>query len=192
MTPQTLDSYGAATGTNVRPRGLFDPDTDPLWQQRVAGQLMGDDYWAAVAREAGFEGWRELFRADRGRGARRAVRPDAPWRSCVTPEPLAVVSVCSATTPTRSTGRTGSGLDRSSPVSMPSSTRPTSVSASLSRDAFLAAATALGLEPSEIVFLDDLPASVEAARAVGMTAIHVDPLCRAPAFELARHELGLG
>ena len=59
-------------------------------------------------------------------------------------------------------------------------------------DAFLAAATALGLEPSEIVFLDDLPASVEAARAVGMTGIHVDPLCRAPAFELARHELGLG
>ncbi|GAB3832664.1 HAD family hydrolase [Kribbella italica] len=37
---------------------------------------------------------------------------------------------------------------------------------------FLLAAERVGLEPAECVFVDDLEANVEAARALGMTAIH--------------------
>lgn len=38
---------------------------------------------------------------------------------------------------------------------------------------YLLAAERLGLEPAEILFLDDFPAMVDAARGVGMQAIHV-------------------
>ena len=57
--------------------------------------------------------------------------------------------------------------------------------------AYLAAAEALGTPPDRIVFLDDTPECVEGARAVGMTAIRVDPYDRVPAFALARSLLAL-
>jgi FMN phosphatase YigB (HAD superfamily) len=41
------------------------------------------------------------------------------------------------------------------------------------------------------VFLDDTPECVDGARAVGMTAIRVDPLHRTPAFAEARRLLDL-
>jgi putative hydrolase of the HAD superfamily len=57
--------------------------------------------------------------------------------------------------------------------------------------AYLAAAEALGTPPDRIVFLDDTPECVDGARAVGMTAIHVDPYDRTPAFALTRALLAL-
>jgi putative hydrolase of the HAD superfamily len=57
--------------------------------------------------------------------------------------------------------------------------------------AYLTAAEALGTPPDRVVFLDDTPECVDGARAVGMTAIRVDPYDRAPAFALARSLLGL-
>ena len=56
----------------------------------------------------------------------------------------------------------------------------------------LAAAAALEVRPAEVVFLDDTPECVDGARAVGMTAILVDPLDRRTAFTEARRLLGLG
>ena len=44
-----LDAYEAATGIVVPERGPYDPDNDPLWQQRVAGEIGYYDYWDVVA-----------------------------------------------------------------------------------------------------------------------------------------------
>ncbi len=44
--------------------------------------------------------------------------------------------------------------------------------------------------PDEVVFLDDTPACVEGAHAVGMISILVDPRDRRPAFDEARRLLG--
>lgn len=57
--------------------------------------------------------------------------------------------------------------------------------------AYLAAAEALAVPVDRIVFLDDTPECVEGARAVGMTALLVDPADRTPAFTQARHLLAL-
>ena len=48
-----LDAYEAATGTIIPERGPYDPDNDPLWQQRVKGEIGFYDYWDIVARRAG-------------------------------------------------------------------------------------------------------------------------------------------
>ncbi len=56
---------------------------------------------------------------------------------------------------------------------------------------YLAAAKAMGVDPSVVVFLDDTPECVEGARAVGMFGIHVDPMDVRPAVELASELLGL-
>ena len=57
--------------------------------------------------------------------------------------------------------------------------------------AYLAAADALAVPPERIVFLDDTPACVDGADAVGMVGIAVDPFDRQPAFDQARELLGL-
>ena len=75
---------------------------------------------------------------------------------------------------------------RSSPTSTPSSTPPTSASASPTRGRTCAPPAALGVPPDEVVFLDDTPECVDGATRVGMAAILVDPLDKTPAFDQAR------
>jgi putative hydrolase of the HAD superfamily len=58
-------------------------------------------------------------------------------------------------------------------------------------DAYLRAAEALGVEPHEVVFLDDTPECVDGGRDVGMYAIQVDPADRKLAFDQARAALGV-
>ena len=53
------------------------------------------------------------------------------------------------------------------------------------------AAEGLGLDPGQIVFLDDTPACIEGAEAVGMVGVLVNPVVRAPAFARTRELLGL-
>ena len=57
--------------------------------------------------------------------------------------------------------------------------------------AYRAAAEELGRPPEQVVFLDDLAANVIGARAVGMTAFHVDIAAPDAAFDAARAALGL-
>jgi HAD superfamily hydrolase (TIGR01509 family) len=57
--------------------------------------------------------------------------------------------------------------------------------------AYVTAADELGVEPDEVVFLDDTVDCVAGARAVGMVGIVVDPHDRRPAFHEARVALGL-
>jgi putative hydrolase of the HAD superfamily len=57
--------------------------------------------------------------------------------------------------------------------------------------AFAAGADALGLPPSDIVFIDDMPWNVSAAAEFGLRAIHVSYDEPVPAIEQARDLLGL-
>ena len=57
--------------------------------------------------------------------------------------------------------------------------------------AYAMAAEALGLPPSAIVFVDDMPWNVEAAREAGMIGLLLDLADPAEVFERARKELGL-
>jgi hypothetical protein len=57
--------------------------------------------------------------------------------------------------------------------------------------AYLGAAEELGVEPERIVFLDDMPMCIDGARAVGMTAVLVDPTRREVAFDRVRELAGI-
>lgn len=49
----------------------------------------------------------------------------------------------------------------------------------------------LGVRPEECVFIDDQPANLAGARAVGMRTVHLDPVDPEPGFAEARQALGL-
>lgn len=57
--------------------------------------------------------------------------------------------------------------------------------------AYALGAQALGLPPREIVFVDDMPWNVRAARRAGMVAVELDYADPAAAFDAARAHLGL-
>jgi putative hydrolase of the HAD superfamily len=58
--------------------------------------------------------------------------------------------------------------------------------------AFRGGAEALGLPPGQIVFLDDMPWNVEAARGAGLVAVRVPWDDPSPAIDSARELLRLG
>ena len=174
-----LDAFEAATGTSIPERGPYDPDNDPLWQQRVAGEIGFYDYWDTVASGPGSTtGGRCTARSpsavpDEPRGAR------SQSRSCRAAKRAGSASVSSRTTPTRSTVPSSS---RARPEFRDLDAFVDSTDVGVRKPApepYLAAAKALGVDPSVVVFLDDTPECVEGARAVGMFGIHVDPLGRA-------------
>jgi putative hydrolase of the HAD superfamily len=57
--------------------------------------------------------------------------------------------------------------------------------------AFAAGAEALDLPPEQIVYLDDMPWNVDAARAAGLQAVAVSYADSTPAVDEARTRLGL-
>jgi putative hydrolase of the HAD superfamily len=185
-----LDAYEAATGRTVPGRGPRDPDRDPRWQRRLAGELSTEQYWDEVAKAAGLGGWRDLFRDVSG------VAADEMF------DQRAVALMRDAR---RAGKRVGVLSNDAYSINGPEffATRPefadldafvdsTDIGARKpAPEAYLAATAALAVQPARVVFLDDTPECVEGARAVGMTAIQVDPLDRAPAFDEARRLLGL-
>jgi putative hydrolase of the HAD superfamily len=185
-----LDAFEEVSGLKVPGRGPFDPDNDPLWQRRLAGELTPEAYWDEVARGAGLDGWRALFRAV----------------SAVVPDEMFDGGALALMRDARSAGKrvgvlsndaysvNGPEFFRSRPefAGLDAFVDSTDIGARKpAAEAYLAAATALAVDPSRVVFLDDTPACVDGARAVGMAGIHVDPLNRTPAFDQARRLLGL-
>jgi putative hydrolase of the HAD superfamily len=175
-----LDAYDAATGTTSPSRDGFDPEATPA----------PDEYWDRVAKARGMEGFLELFRA------LVATVPDHMF------DPAAVALMDD----TRAAGRplgvlsndaytfVGPAFFAGRPEFADLDAFVDSTEIGVRKpapEAYLAAAGALATPPDRIVFLDDTPACVEGARAVGMTALLVDPSDRAPAFAEARRLLGL-
>lgn len=175
-----LDAYDAATGTTSPSPDGFDPEHT----------LAPDDYWDRVAKARGMEGFLKLFRA------LIATVPDHLF------DPAAVALMDDARAAGRPVGvlsndaytfvgpeffagrREFAGLDAFVDSTDVGVRKP-------APEAYLTAAAALGTPPDRIVFLDDTPACVDGALAVGMTALLVDPRDRAPAFAQARQLLGL-
>jgi len=185
-----LDAYEAATGVVIPERGPYDPENDPLWQRRLAGEMGYYDYWDVVAQRAGFSDWRTLYREV------SSLVPD----SLVVPEAVALMRKAK-----QAGKRVGVLSNDAYSINGPEffENRPEfrdldafvdSTEVGVRKPApepYLAAAKALGVDATAVVFLDDTPECVEGARAVGMFGIHVDPVQPAPAFELAAEVLEL-
>jgi putative hydrolase of the HAD superfamily len=185
-----LDAYEAATGRTVPGRGPYDPENDPHWQRRLAGELSGEGYWGEVARAAGLGGWRELFREVFDVVADEMFDQDAVALMREARRAGKRVGVLS----NDAYSINGPEFFRSRPefAHLDAFVDSTDVGARKpAAEAYLAAAAALDVEPARVVFLDDTPECVDGARAVGMTAIRVDPLHRTPAFAEARRLLDL-
>ena len=185
---EAVDAYEAVTGTVLagRPPVPHDPSADPPPDKGSAA----DRYWDDVARRNGFDGGRELFLTlsqtvpdamfDR---AALALMEDAR----LTGHPVGILS-------NDAYGFMGREFFDGRPefAQVDAFIDSTDVGARKPDPVtYLAAASALGVEPRRIVFLDDTPLCVEGARAVGMVGVDVDPFDTAPAFDQAREALGL-
>ena len=58
-------------------------------------------------------------------------------------------------------------------------------------EAYLLMVKRMGMEPSDIVFIDDQPVNIEGARSIGMVCVHLDPTNPEAGFLEARGLLGL-
>lgn len=176
-----VEAYEAATGRPSPGRDGFGPPEDAP---------SPDEYWDRVAKARGMDGFLTLFRG------MAEVVPDQMFDSA------AVALMDDA----RAAGHPVGVLTNDAYAFIGRdffTTRPEFADLDAFVDAselgvrkpdpaaYLAAAEALGTTPDRIVFLDDTPECVDGARAVGMTAIHVDPYDRTPAFALARALLAL-
>ena len=178
-----VEAYEAAagiTGTTPSGRDGFDPD----------GTLTPDEYWDRVAKARGMDGFIALFRA------LVDVVPDEVF------DPAAVALMQDAHAARRRVGvltndaYTFIGREfferRPEFAQLDAFVDAVDIGARKpAPQAYLAAADALGVAPEATVFLDDTPECVDGARAVGMTAILVDPTDRTPAFTRARRLLAL-
>jgi putative hydrolase of the HAD superfamily len=177
---RAVEAYDATTGTTSPGRDGSAPEET----------LTPDEYWDRVARSRGMDGVTALFRA--------LVEhvPDQLF------DPAAVALMHDA----RSAGRPVGVLTNDAYTFIGReffAARPEFAGLDAFVDsteigvrkpasrAYLAAAEALAIPVDRIVFLDDTPECVEGARAVGMTALLVDPSDRTPAFTQARHLLAL-
>lgn len=179
VTWSTIEAYERETGTPMPRRESFG-DAAPT-----------SDLWDRVARASGFDGFVPLFRV------LAASVPD----SLLDPDAVALMR------DSREAGRRVGALtndgytflgrrffdDRPEFADLDAFVDAADIGVRKpDPQAYLRAAGALSVAPEEIVFLDDTPEHVDGARRVGMAAILVDPLDRRPAFDEARHLLGVG
>jgi HAD superfamily hydrolase (TIGR01509 family) len=186
----TLRAYEAATGLAMPHPDELMPYDDPRWDERGGGRPPMDRYWDEVSRQAGFDGFPGMFRTI------AATIPEAMFDPAALElmddarrahRPVGVLSNDAYTILGREyfAGRPElAGLDTFVDAAEIGVRKPEA-------EAYRIAARALGVEPEEVVFLDDTPECVDGATAVGMTAILVDPFDRTPAFDRARELLGL-
>jgi putative hydrolase of the HAD superfamily len=176
-------------------RGPLDPAGDPLWRAAEAGELPPGGYFERRAAElSGLLGrplsWPEVTRVLFETPAGLAVRPQA--------QPL----VADARAAGLRTGLLTSKLlaflsrevvERSQFLSSFDALLDESETGVAKPDprAYTQAATALGLDPAGVVFVDDDPANVAGATAAGMAGVHFDVADPAGSFARVRRRLGL-
>jgi putative hydrolase of the HAD superfamily len=185
-----LDDLERRTGRRFAGRGAVDPAGDPAWQRCLRGDIDIDEYWNQLARSGGYADRITMWRAMSVELGGGVFAADA----------LALVDDARAAG--IKVGVLSNDLYRASTRAWVDS-RPEFAKFDVLVDCtdfgerkpaagpYLKAAADFGLAPSEIVFLDDTPYCIEGARAVGMVALHVDPLARSHAFERARRLVGL-
>ena len=184
----SFDDFERLTGRSGLGRGPFDPDGDPIWCRHVAGEIDIIGYWGEVATGQGYDDWRVMH---------RDIAAAAPERFS-DPEALALMNDARdagfmvAVLTNDGVGIAGKEFFDSRPefqmldafVDAREFHQPKPLA-----ESYLRTARVLGVDPSEIVFLDNTPACVEGARDVGMTGVLVDPADKRPSFDLTRQLL---
>lgn len=185
-----LDLLEETTGRTFPNRGPAAPDDDPIWQRYLAGELSYIRYWVEVATAAGYEDWKDFYRDVGALPVEHFTDPDAA--ALIADAHAAGLQIGALTNEGAAINGMGffdtvpalSVFDVFVDAAEFGSKKPDPAT-------YLRAAEALGLEPHEIVFLDDTPLCVWGADEVGMTGVLVDPADRKPAFDLVRELVGL-
>jgi putative hydrolase of the HAD superfamily len=188
---QSLERLGTRAGCTFPFRGALHPESDVAWQRFLNGEISQTDYWTMVAEAVGLgPDWRALFREfrdiDGGMINAEAVRFITDVRAAGRRVGVLSNDMYSINGPEWVASQpefanidvivdapTHAGVRKPHP------------------QAFTVAAERLGVPTDEIVFLDDLVENVEGARAVGMTALLVDPINKALAYDRACALLGV-
>ena len=184
-------AYQAATGTPMPQPDDVGVDFDAGWQETSDGVVVGDRYWGEVSRLGGFDGILGMFRL------LGEVVPDALF------DPAAVALMDDAGAAGFAVGILSNHahmiLSREWFAARPEFAAVTAfidaAEAGVPKpdpQGYLLVAEAMGVAPSDVVFLDDTPACTAGADAVGMVGVLVDPADKAPVFARARQLLGLG
>lgn len=157
----------------------------PAWERYSCGRIDPDDYWGAVLRGL------DLSDDPDAVSAMRAIQAEAAW-SVLDEDVLDVVSALRA-------ARVPVGILSNSAADYESHIALFEMrfdAACFShrtgmrkpdREAYVAAARALGVEPDDVVFVDDKPRNIVAAASIGMR-----PIQFAGARHLARELVALG
>lgn len=185
---KSFDDFEAATGRSGLGRGPLDPDGDPIWQRYVGGEIDIVGYWDEVATALGYGDWREMHRDVASSAPERFSDPDAVALMNDARDAGFKVAVLT----NDGVGIAGKEFFDSRPefqaldafIDAREFDQPKPLA-----ESYLRTAQILGVDPSEIVFLDNTPVCVEGARDVGMTGVLVDPADKRPAFDLTRQLL---
>jgi HAD superfamily hydrolase (TIGR01509 family) len=185
-----FDELETITGRPLVGRGPLDPTSDPGFVRYRAGEISLVEYWEDYAERNGYANWRDLF---------RELIVHLPHRFG---DPLAYELMADARAAGYKVGvLTNDGVGISGVDFFSSLPEFQALDAFVDARAFgyakpdpepyLRAAKELDVEPEGVVFLDDAPACIEGAEAVGMTGVLVDPLDKSAAFALTRSLLAI-
>jgi len=186
-----LDRLEADTGRTLVGRGPYDPDGDELWQRHLRGELSYTGYWYAFAAVAGYDDWRQLY---------RDLGPYMTGDDFVHPAAARLIRDALAADlklgvlTNDGVGINGRDFFASVPLIAAFDTFTDAREYGGGKpapEAYLGAASELGLEPGRIIFLDDVDENIDGALAVGMAAVLVDPVDRETAFDTVREMVGI-
>ena len=192
--PVAESRYGLPPGS-LTWMGPYDPATDPLWRKMRAGQLSELDYWRRRAEEterrAGRAGGLQDYMATCYGGPQAEfVRPEA--HRLVTDALAAGLRVGVLTNETELLqGR--DWVERVDVLQAVDIFVDATVTGVMKPDpgAYRLALEALELAPERVLFIDDQPANVAGAEAVGIAAVVFDPTDVTGCFGRVRRRLGL-
>jgi putative hydrolase of the HAD superfamily len=176
-------------------RGPFDPVGDQLWSDMIADKIAEREYWALRAKETGRllgEDWDALtmFRRTHGSNPNLNVRPEA---TAIVNKAKAAgrrVGILSNELELFYGRETIDGLDILKSMDCLVDATHTHILKPDPR-AYAMGAEALGLPPSEIVFVDDQGRNIEGAKKAGLLTVHFDITRPAESYAEAERLLGL-
>ena len=179
-------------------RGPLGTEPDPLWDRMIAAEIGERDYWharsaeigAALGRDWPIQEFMHLLYEQRAEVGADIVRPEAA--ALIGAARAAGIRVGALTNDLQAF-HGGAGMSAHPLLAELDALVDASVTGVMKPDprAFALGAEALGADPADIVFVDDMPWNVAGARRAGMIAVEVDLRDPAAAFERAARELGL-
>lgn len=184
-----LDQIERNTGRTLVGRGPLDPAGDPIWQRYLAGEISFMEYWSEYAHTNGYDDWRLLFRDLPFDDRAAFVHPEAA--RLILDAQDAGLKIGALTND--GVGINGAAFFASVPMlaTLDVFADAQEFGGKPAPEAYLHTARELGVEPDEVIFLDDMTYCVDGARAVGMHAVLVDPMDRRTGFDEARRIAGL-